>query len=233
MVSIWCDSVAVSLFLVGVGYLDVTERNELESILNSDLNSSDLFLRFRLCPQTYWVFVEKVDLEYFCGLQLRIQKYVNHLTFLEFAVSLVFTHILAFGFDFCNTVSDRNPLVAGPLRRTDCSLVSDGAAAVVLADTETALKLGKAVVFRAAEHVTDYLPVSKREFLDLEGPARAWQRALANAGVNLLDLDVVESHDCFTTAELMEYEAMGLTPKGRLASKTQEGGKYAKLLSGP
>ena len=128
-----------------------------------------------------------------------------------------------FGFDFCNTVSDRNPLVAGPLRRTDCSLVSDGAAAVVLADTETALKLGKAVVFRAAEHVTDYLPVSKREFLDLEGPALAWQRALANAGVNLLDLDVVESHDCFTTAELMEYEAMGLTPKGQGRMAIDEG----------
>ncbi len=128
-----------------------------------------------------------------------------------------------FGFDFCNTVSDKNPLVAGPLRRTDCSLVSDGAAAVVLADTETALKLNKAVVFRAAEQVNDFLPVSKREFLDLEGPALAWQRALANAGVDLLDLDVVESHDCFTTAELMEYEAMGLTPKGQGRKAIDEG----------
>ena len=128
-----------------------------------------------------------------------------------------------FGFDFCNTVTDKNPLVAGPLRRTDCSLVSDGAAAVVLADTETALRLNKAVVFRAAEHVTDYLPVSQREFLDLEGPALAWQRALANAGIDLPDLDVVESHDCFTTAELMEYEAMGLTPKGQGRMAIDEG----------
>ena len=128
-----------------------------------------------------------------------------------------------FGFDFCNTVSDKNPLVAGPLRRTDCSLVSDGAAAVVLADTETALRLNKAVVFRAAEQVNDFLPVSRREFLDLEGPALAWQWALANAGVDLLDLDVVESHDCFTTAELMEYEAMGLTPKGQGRKAIDEG----------
>src|SRR5690606_31338210 len=37
------------------------------------------------------------------------------------------------GFEFCNTVSDKNPLVAAPLRKTDCSLVSDGAAALVLA----------------------------------------------------------------------------------------------------
>src|SRR6266436_9640583 len=55
------------------------------------------------------------------------------------------------GYDFCRTVSEKNPLVAGPLRRTDCSLVSDGAAAVVLSDVETALACAKAVVFRAAE----------------------------------------------------------------------------------
>lgn len=128
-----------------------------------------------------------------------------------------------FGFEFCNTVSDKNPLVAGPLRRTDCSLVSDGAAAVVLADTETALKLNKAVVFRAAEQVNDFLPVSRREFLDMEGPALAWQKALANAGLGLLDLDVLETHDCFTTAELLEYEAMGLTPKGRGRLAIDEG----------
>ena len=49
--------------------------------------------------------------------------------------------------EFCNTVSDKNPLVAGPLRRTDCSLVSDGAAAIVLCDTETALRFPKAIHF--------------------------------------------------------------------------------------
>src|SRR5215470_17523608 len=57
------------------------------------------------------------------------------------------------GYDFCRTVSDKNPIVVGPLRRTDCSLVSDGAAALVLADVETALALEKAVVFRSTEHV--------------------------------------------------------------------------------
>src|ERR1700690_2113396 len=48
------------------------------------------------------------------------------------------------GYEFCRTVSDKNPFVAGPLKRTDCSLVSDGAAAVVLADTQTALAMKKA-----------------------------------------------------------------------------------------
>ena len=89
------------------------------------------------------------------------------------------------GFDFCRTESEKNPFVAGPLKRTDCSLVSDGAAAVVLADVETALKLDKAVVFRAAEHVQDFLPMSKRDILKFEGCAQAWQRALTRAGVAL------------------------------------------------
>ncbi|MFM7345393.1 MAG: thiolase domain-containing protein, partial [Tagaea sp.] len=66
------------------------------------------------------------------------------------------------GFEFCRTVSEKNPLVAGPLRRTDCSLVSDGAAALVLADVETALRLRKAVAFRARAQVNDYLPMSRR-----------------------------------------------------------------------
>src|SRR6202166_4465264 len=69
------------------------------------------------------------------------------------------------GYDFCRTVSDKNPMVAPPLRRTDCSLVSDGAAALVLADVETALALEKAVVFRATEHVNDFLPLSKRDIV--------------------------------------------------------------------
>src|SRR6188474_1949657 len=48
------------------------------------------------------------------------------------------------GYEFCRTESEKNPIVAGPLKRTDCSLVSDGAAAVVLADVGTALVLGRA-----------------------------------------------------------------------------------------
>ena len=83
------------------------------------------------------------------------------------------------GYDFCRTESEKNPFVAGPLKRTDCSLVSDGAAAIVLADVETALKLKKAVAFRAAEHVQDFLPMSKRDILKFEGCSQAWQRALA------------------------------------------------------
>ena len=127
------------------------------------------------------------------------------------------------GYDFCRTESEKNPYVAGPLKRTDCSLVSDGAAAVVLADVETALRLGKAVAFRAAEHVQDFLPMSKRDILKFEGCALGWKRALEHAGLELDDLSFVETHDCFTVAELIEYEAMGLTAEGEGARAIKEG----------
>jgi acetyl-CoA C-acetyltransferase len=127
------------------------------------------------------------------------------------------------GYDFCRTESEQNPFVAGPLKRTDCSLVSDGAAAVVLADVETALKLKKAIAFRAAEHVQDFLPMSKRDILKFEGCTQAWKSALAKAGLKLGDLSFVETHDCFTIAELIEYEAMGLTAEGQGARAVLEG----------
>jgi acetyl-CoA C-acetyltransferase len=127
------------------------------------------------------------------------------------------------GYEFCRTESEKNPFVAGPLERTDCSLVSDGAAAVVLADIETALRMKKAIAFRGAEHVQDFLPMSKRDILKFEGCAVAWQRALANAGLALDDLSFVETHDCFTIAELIEYEAMGLTKEGQGAAAMKEG----------
>jgi acetyl-CoA C-acetyltransferase len=127
------------------------------------------------------------------------------------------------GFDFCRTESEKNPYVAGPLKRTDCSLVSDGAAALVLADVETALAMRKAVVLRAAEHVQDFLPMSRRDILKFEGCAEAWKRALGRAGVALGDLSFAEVHDCFTIAELIEYEAMGLVAEGEGARAIAEG----------
>ena len=127
------------------------------------------------------------------------------------------------GYDFCRTESEKNPRVAGPLKRTDCSLVSDGAAALVLTNVETALTLNKAIVFRAAEHVQDFLPMSRRDVLKFEGSAFAWQRALARAGIGLKDLSFAEVHDCFTIAELIVYEAMGLAPEGQGARVIADG----------
>ena len=141
------------------------------------------------------------------------------------------------GFDFCNTVSERNPLVAPPLRLSDCSLISDGAAALVLVAEDMAGNFDHAIGFRAAVQVNDFLPMSRREMLDFPGPTEAFRRAFAQAGLTVEDLDFAEVHDCFTIAELMIYEAMGLTAKGRGAQAIEEGwvlpdGKLPVNLSG-
>ena len=131
-----------------------------------------------------------------------------------------------FSFEHCNTVSDSNPEIAPPLRLTDCSLVTDGAAALVLTTDESALNLPKAVSIRAAVHVSDFLPMSRRDFLAFEGPERAFAQAFETAGVMLRDIDFAEVHDCFTIAELLTYEAMGLTQKGHGARAIEDGAVY-------
>lgn len=141
------------------------------------------------------------------------------------------------GFEFCRTVSEKNPYVAPPLKRTDCSMVSDGAAALVLTDEDTAKALGKAVRFRAAVQVNDYLPLSRRDPTAFEGAAEAFRRAMAQAGCTLDDMDFAEVHDCFTIAELLVTEAMGLAPRGQgakavLEGATQRGGRLPINLSG-
>jgi len=129
-------------------------------------------------------------------------------------------------FEFCNEVSEKNPIVAGPLRRTDCSLISDGVAAAIIVSGDVALRAKKAVAFRATAQVNDYLPLSRRDMTHLEGAELAWKQGLDSAGLKLLDLDVVETHDCFTVAELMEYEAMGLTAPGEGYKAVEEGWVY-------
>ncbi|MDF3363022.1 acetyl-CoA acetyltransferase [Sulfitobacter sp. Ks41] len=124
---------------------------------------------------------------------------------------------------FCNTVSEKNPLVAGPLRRTDCSLVSDGAAAMVVAAPEVAAELQRAIRFRARSHTNEPLALSRRDITRFNGARRAWEQAFAGSGLKLDDLSLVETHDCFTVAELLEYEAMGLTEPGQGSRAIREG----------
>lgn len=126
------------------------------------------------------------------------------------------------GEEFCRTVSDKNPMVADPLRRTDCSPVSDGAAAVVLSTSPTG---GATAPVRLAGfgHANDFLPAERRDPTAFAATRTSWLRALAMAGVGLDDLDFAEVHDCFTIAELLMYEAMGLTEPGQGSRAVTEG----------
>ncbi len=129
----------------------------------------------------------------------------------------------AFDFAACNTVSDRNPMIAPPLRLTDCSPISDGAAAVVMVADDMARDFPRAVGFRAAVQVNDFLPLKGRDLTRLEAAQRTFAAAFDMAGIGLDDLDLAEVHDCFTIAELMICEAMGLAPIGQGAAMIAEG----------
>jgi acetyl-CoA C-acetyltransferase len=76
---------------------------------------------------------------------------------------------------------------------------------------------------RARAQVNDFLPLSRRDAASFEGPRRAWARALADAGCGVKDLSFAEVHDCFTIAELLTYEAMGLAAPGHGARLLTEG----------
>ena len=130
------------------------------------------------------------------------------------------------GFDFCNKVSEKNPLVAPPLKRSDCSMISDGAAALIIADDELALEAERAISFKARVQMNDLMPMSKRDKTEFRGAALSWNKALYEAKINLMDLSFVETHDCFTIAELIEYEAMGLTKRGEGHKVLEEGTVY-------
>lgn len=121
----------------------------------------------------------------------------------------------ALDLDFCRTVSDKNPMISAPLKKTDCSLVSDGAAALVLVREDMAKDFARAVGFRATAHVNDLLPLSAKALSDFEGPRRAFAKAYAQAGVSAADISFAEVHDCFTIAELLSVEAMGLAAPGQ------------------
>lgn len=150
-----------------------------------------------------------------------------------------FAHIRKdLGYDFCATPSEKNPVTAGPLLRTDCSLVSDGAAALVIASPDVAATARRAVVVRGRSHANEPLPLAqRRDPLFFDGARAAFQGALAEAGVRVDDLSLLETHDCFTQGELMEYEAFGLAEQGKGSQVidsgyTERDGKLPTNVSG-
>lgn len=155
-----------------------------------------------------------------CSEEIGIIAAKNH----KNGVSNPYAHMKKdLGVEFCTTVSDKNPYVAGPLRRTDCSMISDGAAAIVLVADDLIADVPRAIGFRAQSQVNDILPLSRRKPTAFEGTRRAWQQARETAGIAMTDLDLVETHDCFTIAELIEYEAMGLAEPGKGSELVRSG----------
>lgn len=128
--------------------------------------------------------------------------------------------------EFCNEVSEKNPEIAPPLRLTDCSLISDGAAAIVLTRSDMVQNHHNEVRFKAFEQVSDFLPLKKRDFISFEGAELSIKKAMQKAQISLNDLNFAEVHDCFTIAELLIYEALGITEKGQGYKALEDGVVY-------
>ncbi len=120
---------------------------------------------------------------------------------------------------------EKNPAIAPPLHLHDCSLVSDGAAAVVLMRSADARAAGKRTVDVAGiGHVNERLPMAPRPALhELTAGKEAVRRALAEARMSVSDVHVAEVHDCFSIAQLLATEALGLSPDGRAGVDYLEG----------
>lgn len=130
------------------------------------------------------------------------------------------------GEEFCRTVSAKNPLVASPLRRTDCSPISDGAAALVLTSRRNTRAVTAPVRIIGFGQANDFLPADKRDPTAFASSTTAWHRAMDMAGTTIDYLDLAELHDCFTIAELVLYEAIGLTSPGEGSRAIEEGWVY-------
>lgn len=118
-----------------------------------------------------------------------------------------------------------NPLIAAPLRLHDCSLVSDGAAAMILAPTSEALSISQRVVEIAGIGMTtERMPENLRPNMhELIAGKRAVAQSFAEAGISIKDVDFAEVHDCFTINQLLSTEALGLSPDGRAGYDYIEG----------
>ena len=120
------------------------------------------------------------------------------------------------------TACDANPRFAPPLKITDCSQITDGAAAVVLA-SERFLRRGRSLALAGFGHTTDVLRLDGKSVPDFPVVRRAAEQAYAMAGVSPRDLHAAEVHDCFSISELVAYEALGWAEPGRAAALLESG----------
>jgi acetyl-CoA C-acetyltransferase len=118
-----------------------------------------------------------------------------------------------------------SPLVASPLHVLDCSPITDGAAAVVLASEDVARKYTDTPVWiNASAQASDTLSLHDRKDLaTLNASVAAGRKAFAQAGMTPRDVQVAELHDCFTIAEICALEDLGFVPKGLGGKAVAEG----------
>jgi len=128
------------------------------------------------------------------------------------------TRDAAFTLEAACTESSANPRVAPPLKVSDCSQITDGAAAVVLCSERFARALPpgrRAIRLLGFGHTTDYLPLDRKDVPEFSVGRRAAAKAYAMAGLSPADVDAADVHDCFSISEIIAYEVLGLAERGR------------------
>jgi len=136
-----------------------------------------------------------------------------------------------------------SPYIAWPLKLYDCSPITDGAAAVILASDDYIRKHGsEAAWISGIGYATGSANLSRRnDFLGLDAARDAAHQAYLRAGIDpenpAAQLDIAEVHDCFTIAEVLAYDDLGFSKKGegiRLVreGQTYKGGKIPVNLDG-
>jgi acetyl-CoA acetyltransferase len=127
------------------------------------------------------------------------------------------------------TACESNPRFAPPLKITDCSQITDGAAAVVLA-SDRFVKVGRSMRLVGFGHTTDVLPLRGKEVPTFPIVQRAAKQAYAMAGVSPRELHAAEVHDCFSVSELVAYEALGWAEPGEAAMLLESGATTLPLV---
>jgi len=122
----------------------------------------------------------------------------------------------------------KSVIISYPLNLYDCCLISDGAAAVILANEERAKQLSDTPIWiDGLGAASDAMLISERQTLTgLTGSRLAAEEAYKMAGLTAKDVDVAEVHDCFTIAEIMAYEDLGFCKKGEGGKFIEEGQSY-------
>jgi len=113
--------------------------------------------------------------------------------------------------------AERNPVIAAPLRLHDCSLVSDGAAALVITRNDSSLARGrKAVSIAGIGQANERIAISARSNMhELIAGKIAVRKAFEEARIAIGDVNLAEVHDCFTINQLLSTEALGLSEDGK------------------
>jgi len=121
------------------------------------------------------------------------------------------------------TPCDTNPRFAPPLKITDCSQISDGAAAVVLASEKFMRYRERAMKLLGFGHTTDYLQLERKAVPEFPMARRAAEQAYSMARVTPRELNCAEVHDCFSISEIVAYEALGWADRGKAAEFVESG----------